>query len=127
MALFDNVNYTFYSDTLGRAVVPNEEVFNSFKTENMLYVKQLVNDDFIVEREENGIDSAICMMIEEDYKNSLIESGQTAVETSESIGGYSYSVSAKEYELNIEKNVKSLAEKKYKWLLLYCHILSGVK
>ena len=127
MALFDNVNYTFYCDTLGRSAVPDEAAFKPYVLENCLYVKSLIDDGLLAEKAEDGFDSAVCMMIEEDYKYSLIESGQTAVEASESIGGYSYSANTKAYDVALEKNSRSLAEKKYRWLALYCHVLAGVK
>lgn len=127
MAQFDNVNYTHYSSDLGRAIVPDAATFDAYKLENILYMKSLLNDGLIKEREAGGIDDACCMMIEEDYCAAQAESGADDVQTSESIGGYSYSVSAKASEIAIEKNAKSTAEKKYKWLSLYCDILNGVR
>lgn len=127
MALFDNVTYTFYTETLGRSEVPNADAFNKYKLENVLYLKGLVNDGLIIEREPNGIDAACCMMIEEDYKAAEIATGAANVATSETIGGYSHSSSAKAYEIQTEKDAKSTAEKKYKWLGLYCEIMSGVR
>ena len=67
MALFDNVTYTYYTGTLGRTKVPSEAVFNDYKLQNVLYVKSLLNDGLLKEREAGGIDNACCMMIEEDY------------------------------------------------------------
>ena len=67
MALFDNVTYTHYHDDLGRSVVPDAATFDAGKLEIILYVKSLVNDGLIVEREPGGIDDACCMMIESDY------------------------------------------------------------
>ena len=128
MALFDNVNYTHYSSDLGRAIVPDEATFNSYKLENTLYIESLLNDGLIIERKAGGIDDACCMMIEESYTAAQIESGKAgAAITSESIGGYSYSKSSKAADIQTEKNAKSTAEKKYKWLSLYCDILSGVR
>jgi hypothetical protein len=65
------------------------------------------------------------MMIEEDYCAAQAESGADDVQTSESIGGYSYSVSAKASEIAIEKNALSKDEKKYKWLSLFCEVTNG--
>ena len=128
MALFDNVTFTYYTGTLGRTKVPSEAVFNEYKLENVLYMKSLLNDGLIKEREPGGIDDACCMMIEESYNAAQIESGNAGgAITSESIGGYSYSKSSKAADIQTEKNAKSTAEKKYKWLLLYCDILSGVR
>ena len=127
MALFDNVTYTYYTGTLGRTKVPSEAVFNVFKLQNVLYVKSLLNDGLLKEREAGGIDNACCMMIEEDYCAAQAQAGADDVQTSESIGGYSYTASSKASELAIEKNAKSTAEKKYEWLSLYCDILNGVR
>ena len=127
MALFDNVTYTYYTGTLGRTKVPSEAVFNDYKLQNVLYVKSLLNDGLLKEREAGGIDNACCMMIEEDYCAAQAQAGADDVQTSESIGGYSYTASSKASELAIEKNAKSTAEKKYEWLALYCDILNGVR
>ena len=127
MALFDNVTYTFYSTTLGRSEVPNETEFDKYKLENELFVKRLYNDGFLFERETNGIDSAVCMMIEADYHAAQIAAGETAPVSNESIGGYSYSGSSKEYDMYIDKNAKTTEAIKYKWLGLYCDITSGVR
>ena len=128
MALFDNVTYTYYTGTLGRTKVPSEAVFNEYKLENTLFIESLLNDGLIKERKAGGIDDACCLMIEESYNAAQIESGKAgAAITSESIGGYSYSKSSKAADIQNEKNAKSTAEKKYKWLSLYCDILSGVR
>ena len=127
MAPVDNVTYTYYTGTLGRTKVPSEAVFNDYKLQNVLYVKSLLNDGLLKEREAGGIDNACCMMIEEDYCAAQAQAGADDVQTSESIGGYSYTASSKASELAIEKNAKSTAEKKYEWLSLYCDILNGVR
>ena len=127
MALFDSVTYTYYTGPLGRTKVPSEAVFNDYKLQNVLYVKSLLNDGLLKEREAGGIDNACCMMIEEDYCAAQAQAGADDVQTSESIGGYSYTASSKASELAIEKNAKSTAEKKYEWLSLYCDILNGVR
>lgn len=128
MALFDNVTYTYYTGTLGRTKVPSEAVFNEYKLENTLFIESLLNDGLIKERKAGGIDDACCLMIEESYNAAQIESGNAGgAITSESIGGYSYSKSSKAADIQTEKNAKSTAEKKYKWLSLYCDILSGVR
>ena len=81
-----------------------------------------------MEREAGGIDDACCMMIEESYNAAQIESGNVGgAITSETISGYSYSKSSKAADIQTEKNAKSTAEKKYKWLSLYCEILNGVR
>lgn len=125
MALFDNVTYTHYSSDLGRAIVPDEATFNALKLEVVLWVKRLYNDGLIIEREDGGIDDACCMMIESDYQAAQTEAGADNVDTSESIGGYSHSMSAKAAEIAAEKNAKSRDENRYKWLGLYCDIVNG--
>ncbi len=128
MALFDNVTYTHYHDDLGRSVVPDAATFDAGKLEIILYVKSLVNDGLIVEREPGGIDDACCMMIETGYQAAQTAAGKGdagGVMTSENIGSYSYSKSAKAAEIAVEKNAKSADESRYKWLSLYCHVLTG--
>jgi len=128
MALFDNVTYTHYSEVLGRAIVPDAATFNQYKLETTLFIESLLNDGLIKERKVGGIDDACCMMIEEAYTAAQIEAGKAGgAITSESIGGYSYSKSSKAADIQTEKNAKSANEKKYKWLSLYCDILSGVR
>lgn len=128
MAQFDNVTYEHYCVALGRAIVPDAATFNQYKLENVLYIESLLNDGLIKERKAGGIDDACCMMIEESYNAAQIESGSAGgAITSESIGGYSYSKSSKAADIQTEKNAKSTAEKKYKWLSLYCDILSWVR
>lgn len=128
MAQFDNVTYEHYSEVLGRAIVPDAATFNQYKLENVLYIESLLNDGLIKERKAGGIDDACCLMIEESYNAAQIESGKAGgAITSESIGGYSYSKSSKAADIATEKNAKSTAEKKYKWLSLYCDIIAGVR
>ncbi|MGP1430920.1 hypothetical protein [Treponema sp.] len=107
---FDKVTYDFYSDALGRAGIPSEAEFNTYRLKNVLFVKGLYDDGLIVEREPDGIIKAACMMIEIDYQAG----GNDTVVTSESIGGYSWSGTQ-----------KSLEAKKYECLQLFCHVISG--
>lgn len=125
MALSDDVNYTFYNQALGRTAVPDADAFNANKLENVLQMQQLIDDGLISEKVENGYVSACCLWIEESYKESEIEAGNTAVDTGENIGSYSYSTDMKAYDVAIEKNSKSTAQKKYKWLGFYCNILTA--
>lgn len=125
MALFDNVTYEYYTETLGRHEVPDADAFNKYKLENVMYLKGLYNDGLIIEREPGGIDAACCMMIEESYKGAEIAAGNSNTPASENIGGYSYSVSTKASDLQQEKDAKSTDAKKYKWLGLYCYIMNG--
>ena len=112
MEPLDNVTYDFYSNALGRAVIPSETEFNEYRLNNVQFVKGLFDDGLIVEREADGIIKAACMMIEIDYQAG----GSDTVTTSESIGGYSWSGTK-----------KSLEAKKYECLKLFCHITGGVR
>ena len=123
--MFENVNYTFYSDTLGRSDVPTEADFNKYALENKLFVKRLLGDGLIVEREENGIDSAVCMMIEIDYKAAQIATGEALPASSESIGSFSHSKNTKAYDTQVELNAKSVEQQKYRVLSLFCDITAG--
>lgn len=127
MALYDNVTYEYYTDTLGRHIVPDAEAFELYKLENLQQVKALLAEGLLAEREANGIANACCMMIEEDYRAAEIAAGKTGVTASETIGGYSHSMSTKAADLQTEKDARSTAEKKYKWLKLYCYVLGGIK
>ena len=123
--MFENVNYTFYSDTLGRSDVPTEAEFNKYALENKLFVKRLFGDGLIVEREERGIDSAVCMMIEIDYKAAQIATGDALPASSESIGSFSHSENTKAYDMQVELNAKSIEQQKYRMLSLFCDITAG--
>mgnify|MGYP003308011504 CR=1 FL=1 len=125
MALFDNVTYTYYANTLHRAEVPDAATFDKYALEEKLYVKQLIDDGLIVERAPGNYDDACCMLIEESYKADKLAAGGGNVDTSETIGSYSHSMSAKAAEIATEKNQKSAAENKYKWLKLYCYITNA--
>ena len=123
--MFENVTYTFYSDTLGRSDVPTEADFNKYALENKLFVKRLFGDGLIVEREERGIDSAVCMMIEIDYKAAQIATGDALPASSESIGSFSHSENTKAYDMQVELNAKSIEQQKYRMLSLFCDITAG--
>ena len=121
--MFENVNYTFYSDTLGRSAVPSEADFNNYADDNKMFVKQLVNDGIVTEREENGIDIAVCRMIEIDYLTAQEASGAAAENggsvASESINGYSYSYDKTAQQEAVKLNAKSAAAKKIDIIKLY--------
>ena len=123
--MFENVNYTFYSDTLGRSDVPTEVDFNKYALENKLFVKRLLGDGLIVEREERGVDSAVCMMIEIDYKAAQIATGDALPASSESIGSFSHGKNMKAYDAQVELNAKSVEQQKYRVLSLFCDITAG--
>ena len=124
--MFENVNYNFYKTALGRSAIPDEATFNEYAIENKLFVKRLINDDMIVEREKDGIDSAVCMMIEVDYIEAQEVKGSNGAVASETINGYSCSYDRTVVQEVAKLNAKSTEAKKYKWLKLYCDVLQGV-
>ena len=128
--MFENVTYTYYSDTLGRSAVPTEADFNFYADDNKLLMKQLVNDGIVTELEENGIDTAVCRMIEIDYLTEQEASGAAAEiggsVASESINGYSYSYDKTAQQEAVKRNAKSAAEKKIDIIKLYNNWHAGV-
>ncbi len=126
--MFENVNYTFYSDTLGRSAVPREADFMQYADDNKMLMKQLVANGIVKEREENGIDIAVCRMIEIDYLTAQEASGNTEGENvaSESINGYSYSYDKTSQQSAINLNAKSAATKKINIIKLYNDYDAGV-
>ena len=128
--MFENVNYTYYSDTLGRSAVPSEADFNNYADDNKMFVKQLVNDGIVTEREENGLDIAVCRMIEIDYLTAQEASGAAAENggsvASESINGYSYSYDKTAQQEAVKLNAKSAAAKKIDIIKLYNNYCAGV-
>ena len=86
--MFENVNYTFYSDTLGRSAVPTESDFDRYADDNKMFMKRLVSDGIVTEREENGIDIAVCRMIEIDWLTEQEASGSAAAKKIEIIKLY---------------------------------------
>lgn len=116
--MFKNATYTFYSDTLGRSVVPDEDTFNRFSDDNKMFIKRLLNDGIVAEREENGIDIAVCRMIEIDYLEEQ-EAKENDRIASESINGYSYTYDNSAQQKAIELNAKSTERKKIEIIKLY--------
>lgn len=129
--MFENVNYNFYSDTLGRSAVPSEADFNRYADDNCLFMKGLINDGIVTEREENGIDNAVCRMIEIDYLTEQEASGAAAENggsvASESINGYSYSYDKTAQQEAVKRNAKSAAQKKIDIIKLYNDYDAGVR
>ena len=128
--MFENVSYDFYTETLGRSVVPDEDTFNFYADDNKMFVKQLVRDGIVREREENGIDIAVCRMIEIDYQTAQEASGAAAENggsvASESINGYSYSYDRTAQQEAVKLNAKSVAAKKTVIIKLYNDWNAGV-
>lgn len=129
--MFENVNYTYYSETLGRSAVPTEAEFNLYAEDNKMFLKQLVNDGIVTEREENGLDIAVCRMIEIDYLTAQEASGAAAENggsvASESINGYSYSYDKTAQQEAVKRNAKSAAAKKIDIIRLYNDYTPGVR
>lgn len=129
--MFENANYTFYSETLGRSAVPTEAEFNLYADDNKMFLKQLVNDGIVTEREENGLDIAVCRMIEIDYLTAQEASGAAAENggsvASESINGYSYSYDKTAQQEAVKRNAKSAAAKKIDIIRLYNDYTPGVR
>lgn len=128
--MFENVTYSFYTETLGRSVVPSEADFNRYADDNKMFMKQLIADGMVKEREENGIDTAVCRMIEIDYTTEQEASGAAAENggsvASESINGYSYSYDKTAQQEAVKLNAKSSAAKKINIIKLYTDYNAGV-
>ena len=128
--MFENVNYTYYSETLGRSAVPTEADFNRYADDNKMFMKQLIAVGMVKEREENGIDTAVCRMIEIDYTTEQEASGAAAENcgsvASESINGYSYSYDKTAQQEAVKLNAKSSAAKKIDIIKLYNDYDAGV-
>lgn len=129
--MFENANYTFYSETLGRSAVPTEAEFNLYADDNKMFLKRLVADGIVTEREENGLDIAVCRMIEIDWLTEQEASGAAAENggsvASESINGYSYSYDKTAQQEAVKRNAKSAAQKKIDIIRLYNDYTPGVR
>ncbi|MCQ2594823.1 MAG: hypothetical protein MJ196_06120 [Treponemataceae bacterium] len=127
--MFENVTYSFYTEVLGRSAVP-EDQFNLLAVENELFIKTLINDGIVKEREENGIDSAVCRMIEIDYLTEQAISGAANENggsvASESINGYSYSYDKTAQQEAVKLNAKSAVQQKINVIKLYNDWFAGV-
>lgn len=130
MALFENVTYDFYSDVLGRAIIPDEETFEKLKLLNVQKMKCLL--PYLEEREENGIDSAVCMMMEIDYRNETASSGaggnsaSGSVISSESVNGHSVSFDNAARIKELELDAKGTEERKLDVIKLFCYLNVGM-
>ena len=108
--MFENVSYTYYHDTMGRSVVPDQASFARWEPEAKAYMIKLL--PFLIEREPGGIDKATCMVVEEYYlaaESGVPDGGRVA---SESIDSYSRSFDISE--------AKSSGSRKEEWVLAYC-------
>lgn len=125
MAEFENVNYEFYSVTLGRSIVPTEAEFNALKLENIQVMKRLL--PYVLEREDNGIDKAVCLMIEKDYQNQQLKTGAAAgAIASESLGGHSVSYGSSATNRIVEADIKGTDAARIEAIKLFCSLDIGV-
>ena len=108
--MFENVNYNFYTQTLGRHKVPDAATFNALIPEAKRYMVPLV--PFLAEREPDGIDKATCMVLEETYVAQSSGNQNGARVSSESIDSYSRS-----FDMT---GAKSADAPKEEWILMYC-------
>ncbi len=109
--MFENVNYTYYTDTLDRHVVPDEATFNRYKMEAERYMVQLI--PMLTEKEPGGFDKATCMVVEATYQANASGIQDGARVTSESIDSYSRSFDA--------SSAKSSGATKEDWILMFCN------
>lgn len=117
--MFENVTYEYYSNVLGRSVIPSAEDFDALKLTNIQEFKKLL--PYIEEREENGITNAVCLCMEKEYQAQT--DGAAAAVSSESLSGHSVS-----YDMNIKaKIVKPLDVQKMEVVKLFCFVNVGVK
>lgn len=124
--MFENVNYTYYSETLGRAIIPDEPTFNKYVLENEMEFKNLWNLGIVREVEKDGIAKAVCMMIEVQFIDEQTIKGEGDVGVaSESISGYSYSLSDLA-KMTQTQNFNTTSAKKLKWIELFCSITRGI-
>jgi len=121
--MFENVTYTFYSSTLGRAVIPDSDTFDSFKMLNIQKMKSLL--PYVEEKETNGIDSSVCMMIEADYVADANMNQKSRIIASENVSGHSVSFDNSSKAMDIQLNSKSLDEKKIDAIKLFCYLNVG--
>lgn len=113
--MLDDATYTRYTETLKRDIVPDADTFNKYKVTEELYIKSIM--PYLTEREEHGLDNALCMIIEEAYKADKSHA-DGRIEVSRSLDGFSQS-------FDVSK-AKSLDTKKMEYIKLFCHVNTGV-
>lgn len=127
MADYTQVTYTYYTETLGRAVVPNEQEFNALKLPNVQTMKHYEEIGVVEELENNGIISAVCMMIEAEYSNNQLKQGESPSSiASESLGGHSVSYGSSALNKQVELDAQSLDAQKIGAIKLFCRLNIGV-
>lgn len=116
--MLDKVNFDYYSNVMGRSVVPDVATFDSLAFEQKAIARTL--HPFIVEeREEDGFVKAVCMWVEEAFNASKTKTMNGAIKTSESLDGYSVSFDTSKAE--------SFEDRKKMWLDLFCNVAYGVR
>lgn len=125
MADFTQVTFEYYQETLGKSVIPNETEFNKYKLENIQLMKSWL--PYVLERSENGVVSATCLMIEVDYVDSQLLNGESDNSvSSESVNGHSISYGSTA-KTELEKlNAKSTADRKMDKARLFLYFDNGV-
>lgn len=128
--MFENANYTFYTETLGRSAIPTEADFNLYAEDNKMFLKRLVDDGIVTEREEKGLDTAVCRMAEIDWTAAQEATGASeecgGVLAGESINGYSYTIDRTAQHESARLNAKSAAQRKIEVIRLYNDYDPGV-
>lgn len=114
--MFEHVTYSFYSDAMGRAIIPDEAAFNRHKTEACAFVRSKL--PFIAAYEEKGLDKAACMVAEALYEAARDKTADGRIETSRSIEGFSQS-------FDVSKT-QTLYDKKMERLRLFCTVSTGL-
>lgn len=124
--MFDNATFDFYTQKLARDVIADEKTFAKYILENKIFAKTLKDDGILIEKNDEAICSALCLMAEADYL-AAVESGREEAPTdspavSENIGGYSYSLDSAVKQKALELNGTSAERQKYKILSRFCAI-----
>lgn len=127
--MYENVDYSFYTESLKRNAIPSQEEFDRLILLNIAYFESLSSVYGITERAENGIDSAICMMCEVDYLTDKAMTGEenSGRISSASVGGVSESYDKTYANAVIAANVKPVEVQKMAYIRLFCHLYCGVK
>lgn len=124
--LFDNATYEFYTGTLGRSAVPSAEEFAVRVGDNVLFLKRLVSDGIVSEREADGLSAAACRMAEIDYLAEKDAEGGGPSVASESINGYSVSYDNTARQEAARLNARSVVARKLDVIKLYNDYDAGV-
>lgn len=122
--MFENVTYEYYTQILNRSIIPTEEEFNSLILLNEKWIERYL--DYIDERATNGIDNSVCLLCEVDYKENTKNKAENATVASESVSGHSVSYLTSQKAKEEELNAKSIDQKKWEIVKLFCDVSIGV-